>query len=96
MKNKILLVFLVLVSFIAGSFFGRFLASDNITTNYSCLALARFHADLLIREYGIEFETSASNPKRDINQRASDLNAKLLEICNTDPSNFVQPGNPVD
>jgi hypothetical protein len=86
MKNKILVGFIAIFFLTAGTLFGRFLASDNITTNYSCLALARFHADLLIRKYGIQFETSASNPKRDVNQKASDLNSKLLEICNTDPT----------
>jgi hypothetical protein len=86
MKNKILIVAIIILSLTVGTLFGRFLASDNITTNYSCLALTRFHADLLIRKYGIQFETSATNPKRDVNQRASDLNSKLLEICNTDPT----------
>ncbi|MBW7956118.1 hypothetical protein H3C66_05335 [Patescibacteria group bacterium] len=86
MKNRILIAVLIITCLIAGTLFGRFLAADNITTNYSCLALARFHADLLIREYGIAFETNATNPNRDVNQRASDLNAQLLETCNTDPT----------
>ncbi len=86
MKNKIFIAVLVIISLSAGFFLGRFLASDNITTNYSCLALSRFHADLLVRKYKVAFETSANNPRRDINQKASDLNSQLLKICNTDPT----------
>lgn len=84
--NKFLLFLGVAVILVVGSFlFGRLLSSENITTNYSCHDIAHFHADLLIREYGIEFNTDVTNPNRDINQRASDLNAQLLTICRTNP-----------
>ncbi|MEK7518179.1 MAG: hypothetical protein AAB583_06580, partial [Patescibacteria group bacterium] len=79
---------LIALSFAIGFYFGRYLASDNVTTNYSCNQIARFHQDLLMKKYNIHdgFNTDQNNPRHEINQRASDLNGKLLEICDTDPT----------
>lgn len=79
------LIFVITFVLILGFYFGRYYASENITTNYECNQIARFHADLLVRNYDIEFNTSQENPNRGINQRASDLNLALLRICMTSP-----------
>ena len=41
-----------------------------------------------MKKYNIHdgFNTDQNNPRHEINQRASDLNGKLLEICDTDPT----------
>lgn len=86
MKRYFATIVLVIIALFIGFYFGRLLASDNVTTNYSCGDIARLHADLLMKKYDIYdgFNTDQTNPKRDINQKASDLNARLLEICNND------------
>lgn len=60
---------------------------DRLNMFDGCNQIARLHQDYLMRELDIDpgFDTNLDNPNRDINQKASDLNAKLLEICNTDP-----------
>ncbi|OGE17355.1 hypothetical protein A2769_00715 [Candidatus Daviesbacteria bacterium RIFCSPHIGHO2_01_FULL_37_27] len=75
-----------MIALAVGFYLGHLLASDNATTNYGCNTIARFHQDLLVRKYNIDFNTDQDNPRRDINQRASDLNSKLLGICITDPT----------
>lgn len=79
---------IAVVALIWGFMLGRMLASDNITTNYSCLRIAQFHQDRLMRLYNIDdgFNTDSTNPNRDRNQRASDLNRELLSICLKDPT----------
>lgn len=95
-NNKLITFTLVITVFICG-FFLRGLVlpyfqsdllprNDTLPTRYGCNQIARWHADYLMREYGIEFNTNSDNPKRDINQKAGDLNGKLLGICNIDPT----------
>lgn len=86
MKKKSLTIILIAIALGVGFYFGRLLASDNITTNYNCGDIALFHAGLLMKKYDIHdgFNTDQNNPNRDTNQKASDLNAKLLEICTSD------------
>lgn len=60
--------------------------NDILPSRYGCNQIARWYADYLIREYKIEFNTDINNPRRDINQKASNLNGDLLEICLTDPT----------
>lgn len=86
--NRFTLIFLGVLLLIIGFYFGRALASDNITTNYGCNQIARFHQDLLMKKYKVDFDTTQNNPKAELNERAGQLNGKLLEICNTDPSNL--------
>lgn len=87
-KGVIILSGLALLSFVAGYFVGRFLTRNNAFREFSCYDIANFHADYLIRRYGIYdgFNTDQSNPRREINQQASNLNAQLLGICLTDPT----------
>ena len=55
--------------------------------NISCGDIARYHQDYLMQHYGVTagFNTNQDNPNSRINQRAADLNSKLLEICLSDP-----------
>lgn len=95
MKNKsqkflttIFIVIAFVIGFsIGGLYFGVLLrVDDNLPVGAGCNQIARYHADFLMRKYDIHdvFNTDVSNPRRDINQKASDLNAKLLEVCNTE------------
>lgn len=95
MKNKkhnYFVIAFIIISFIIGFsigalYFGVLLRiDDTLPAGAGCNQIARYHADLLMRKYDISdgFNTDQSNPKRAINQKASDLNAKLLEICNTE------------
>ena len=95
MKNKkyssftivsIIIAFIIGFSF-SGLYFGVLLRMDDrLPIGAGCNQIGRYHQDLLMRKYDIYdgFNTDQSNPKRVINQKASDLNAKLLEICNTE------------
>ena len=80
------LLFLLIGLFI-GFFLNKILSfDDRLPSYYGCNQIARWHADYLMRKYGFEFNTNSDNPRRDINQKAGELNSKLLEICNTDPT----------
>lgn len=78
---NVLIVPLSLIVFGIGYCLGRYDASENISTRYGCNQIARFHADLLMRSYGIDF----NEIKEDVNVRASDLNVHLLRTCMVDP-----------
>lgn len=87
MKNRLLTIAFIIIAFVIGLYFGGFLRiDDKLPTGAGCNQIARYHQDLLMRKYDIHdgFNTDLSNPKRDINQKASDLNAELLGICNSD------------
>lgn len=69
------------------------LIDDRLPSYYGCNQIARWHADYLMREYKINdgFNTNLENPRREFNQKASDLNSMILQLCVTDPKNVV-PG----
>jgi hypothetical protein len=87
--RRYILIFLLLVgSFVTGFHVRHLIAESELPgTRYSCQSIARSHQDYLMSEYDIDpgFNTDQNNPRRDINQRASDLNAQLLNICETSP-----------
>lgn len=76
---------LILVALIVGFFIGRSYTRFNISKEFNCHDIRNFHADYLLKHYIEAFNTNQSNPDRQINQRASDLNAKLFEVCMTNP-----------
>lgn len=89
MRNIIAIPLTLVTAFFIGFYAGQLFPSDIVRTHYSCQQIARFHQDYLMSKYSIDdgFNTNLNNPKRDINQRASNLNARLLEVCTTPPWN---------
>lgn len=93
--KRIVYIFLLL-TLPAGTFFAGFLVGhlspfDIPGTRYSCFQIARFHHDHLMWKYGIYDGSNINidNPRREINQRAIDLNHKLLEVCNENPTQLT-------
>lgn len=78
----------VLFAFIAGLVIRGYLsqADMKLPPGAGCNQIARWHADYLIREYRVDFNTNPENPKKELNQKASELNSMLLAICNTNPN----------
>lgn len=80
LTSKSKLIIYLLIAFIAGFILAYHLASDNITTQYGCNQIARFHADLLMRKYGKDlFYPEKQNS---LTYKAYDLNQQLLQVCN--------------
>lgn len=77
----------ILAALAIGFYAGRFLAYENITTNYECGSIAAFHADKLLRE-GYQFNSNGGNPLSDLNQKASNLNFAIRAICSIEPNNW--------
>jgi hypothetical protein len=91
MKNKIHLIIGAVLIFILGIYFGRMFTSDRLPPYYGCNQIARWHADYLMREYEVEFNTNPENPRAQFNQKASDLNSMILSLCFLDPED-LNPG----
>lgn len=95
MSKKHLISIYIVVALVIGFFVGRSLRTvdDKLPPYYGCNQIARWHADYLMREYGVNdgFNTNLENPRREFNQKASDLNSMILHICFTNPEN-VKPG----
>jgi hypothetical protein len=86
--NKRYIFILSIVAALAIGFYaGRFLAYENITTNYECGRIAAFHADKLLKE-GYQFNSNEGNPLSDLNQNASNLNLVMRVICSIEPKNW--------
>lgn len=88
-KHLLIAPIVFTAGFLTRGFFPVFInanipTNDKLPVSYGCTAIARWHQDYLSREYGVDFYTNANNPN--INEKASELNQKLLEICNTDPT----------
>lgn len=91
--NLVFILVALLVGLYIGLYYGPLLVSDKLPSYYGCNQIARWHQDYLMREYGIHdgFNTNTENPRREFNQKASDLNSMILALCFTDPSN-IKPG----
>ena len=85
MKKIALYLIIFILGMLPGYYFGNFYTKHNVPVTFTCQDITNFHADLLLKNYIKEFNTDSTNPEREINQRASDLNAAILNICDTDP-----------
>jgi hypothetical protein len=85
MKKTLTLLFVFAIGIIPGYFIGNFYTKNNLPVSFTCQDIANFHADLLLKNNITSFNTDSTNPDKDVNQRASDLNAAILRICKTDP-----------
>lgn len=85
MKKALIYLFIFIIGNILGYFIGNFYTKNNLPVLFTCQDIANFHADLLLKNSIKSFNTDSNNPDRDVNQRASDLNAAILRICKTDP-----------
>ncbi|MBP9798421.1 hypothetical protein KBC70_04745 [Candidatus Woesebacteria bacterium] len=86
-NRKYFLIVSIFIALIVGLYVGRFLAYENITTNYECGRIAAFHADKLLRD-GYKFDSNEGNPLSDLNQKASNLNLVMRVICSIEPKNW--------
>lgn len=84
---------LIAVTFATGFFLGVLMSynSDKLSPIYGCNQIARWHADYMMREYGIVdgFNTDLNNPRREFNQKASDLNLMILKLCLVNPETIT-------
>jgi hypothetical protein len=85
MYQNVGLFTIIFVTFLCGFVSAKLF---DLRKHNTCLQIARFHQDYLIEKYNLQdgFNTNMNHPQREINQRASQLNAKLLELCSTDPT----------
>lgn len=91
LKKNLHLLLLAVLIFIIGIHFGRIFAPDRLPSYYGCNQIARWHADYLMREHGVEFNTNPENPRAQFNQKASDINSIILALCFVDPAH-LDPG----
>jgi hypothetical protein len=88
MKPFLLILLLTVLAFIGGFYIRHLLPEGELPgTRYSCQSIAREYQDYLMWKYRIDpgFNTDQNNPRRDVNQKASDLTTQLLRICDTSP-----------
>ncbi len=86
MKQGIFIFALTVSIFISGYITGQGLTEVGISKTFECHSIAGFHADLLMRRYSINFNFDQDDPNRHLNQKALELNTRLLELCNIDPT----------
>ncbi len=89
-RNPVFIAIALVIGLVVGSYYGPLFASDKLPSYYGCNQIARWHADILMRDYGIHdgFNTSPENPKAEFNQRASDINLMILNLCFLHPDHL--------
>lgn len=72
--------------FTSGIVIGFTIGHNNFYFKFSCHNIANFHQDYLMNNYGVDFVTDFDNPLRRVNEKASQLNSQLLQICLKNPT----------
>lgn len=94
-KVSALKVTMVLLLLLVGFIVGFFVSKENKLLPFSCKQISYLHHDVVREDFNLNptsgYSSDYSESQKEVNLRASELNALLFAICKTNPDEQESP-----